>query len=719
MKLQFSLIVVTLIMYAYSFSQVQGEWTWMSGSNTSDAIILGTQGIPSSTNSPGGGYIYESRNWVDQNGNFWLYGGTDINNQIYFNNLWKYDVNSNQWTWMKGSGNTNSVASYGTLGQFSSTTNPPASGFGQTNSWVDLNGDFWILSCIEGYSSMWKYSISLNQWAWMHGNFPQNDGTLGISSPLNNPGFFGESSISWVDDLGYLWFLDGYNGSIMWKFDTNNNQWTRMNGISSSFIPPNYGMKGVFSPSNSPGNRWTYQYWKSDDGKFYMFGSFSNYTQEMLSDMWEFDPSINLWAWVGGAQGQISSSIFSSLGEFSPNNIPATSIEEINNWKDECNRFWGYNVLTGFLWCYDPAIDQFAWMDGDLQENNSVYGVQGISSALNSPSSNHSTNTELSCFGVPHWTDLNGYFWMFETKITGIMSSAQFNSSAMWRYIPINSGIKININLQSDSICLGQSIQLVPNFIDTNASYHWHWDFGVLNLQGDTSILNLPTYTYTQEGTYSIQLYTDLPSCASTASDTIVKIIHVLPPTEISSNSQMICVNNDNLISINSSNPNLTQWNPQTGVTKINDYDFSIFTSQMDTFSFIISNGVCSDSINIYAVICGCTDPSASNFNPLASMTDNSCQYLSIPNVFTPNQDQVNDFFKLNFSNYKTLNFTIINRWGEVVFTSSETQLEWDGKFKNELCPDGVYFVNYQVEFLTGKKSEGTSFFHLMSNEGK
>lgn len=49
-------------------------------------------------------------------------------------------------------------------------------------------------------------------------------------------------------------------------------------------------------------------------------------------------------------------------------------------------------------------------------------------------------------------------------------------------------------------------------------------------------------------------------------------------------------------------------------------------------------------------------------------------------NTFSPNGDGVNDF--LNFSIYelKELDFTVYNRWGNVVFNSTNTQLKWDGK---------------------------------------
>ncbi len=67
------------------------------------------------------------------------------------------------------------------------------------------------------------------------------------------------------------------------------------------------------------------------------------------------------------------------------------------------------------------------------------------------------------------------------------------------------------------------------------------------------------------------------------------------------------------------------------------------------------------------------------------SLTD--CSELNIPNIFTPNNDNVNDFFAINFlpENSK---LTIYNRWGDKIYYSSNYKNDWDGKN----ITDGVYY---------------------------
>jgi gliding motility-associated-like protein len=62
------------------------------------------------------------------------------------------------------------------------------------------------------------------------------------------------------------------------------------------------------------------------------------------------------------------------------------------------------------------------------------------------------------------------------------------------------------------------------------------------------------------------------------------------------------------------------------------------------------------------------------------------------PNAFSPNGDQINDYFKPNSYQYGTLvSMSIFNRWGEKIFEQYQEDTYWDGSYKNEIQPSGVY----------------------------
>jgi gliding motility-associated-like protein len=77
---------------------------------------------------------------------------------------------------------------------------------------------------------------------------------------------------------------------------------------------------------------------------------------------------------------------------------------------------------------------------------------------------------------------------------------------------------------------------------------------------------------------------------------------------------------------------------------------------------------------------------------------------IVIPNVFTPNSDGRNDLFVIrNLTLYSHRPLTISNRWGKVVYQSSQYNNDWDGSN----VPDGVYFgvveinINNQIVSFT------------------
>jgi gliding motility-associated-like protein len=85
-----------------------------------------------------------------------------------------------------------------------------------------------------------------------------------------------------------------------------------------------------------------------------------------------------------------------------------------------------------------------------------------------------------------------------------------------------------------------------------------------------------------------------------------------------------------------------------------------------------------------------------------------------IPNIITPNGDNVNDAFTIaNIEQYPNNHMTILNRWGEEVFSS--TYNNTNNVFKGNDLPDGVYF--YMLELGDGRTEPYTGTVTI--NSGK
>ncbi|MEP7143983.1 MAG: gliding motility-associated C-terminal domain-containing protein [Ferruginibacter sp.] len=78
---------------------------------------------------------------------------------------------------------------------------------------------------------------------------------------------------------------------------------------------------------------------------------------------------------------------------------------------------------------------------------------------------------------------------------------------------------------------------------------------------------------------------------------------------------------------------------------------------------------------------------------------------FNIPNAFTPNGDGKNEKFEvLMLDNYKLTGLQIYNRYGQVVFSSKGSYEGWDGMFKGEPQPGGVYIYHLEIQTPAGKK---------------
>ena len=72
-----------------------------------------------------------------------------------------------------------------------------------------------------------------------------------------------------------------------------------------------------------------------------------------------------------------------------------------------------------------------------------------------------------------------------------------------------------------------------------------------------------------------------------------------------------------------------------------------------------------------------------------------------VPNTFTPDNDEFNQYFKPVLSKgFKsgTYHLTIFNRWGQIVFESFNPSFGWDGTYNGKHCQDGTYIWKISVD---------------------
>jgi N-acetylneuraminic acid mutarotase len=330
-------------------------WGWMGGSSSilptngvqsqGEAGVYGTKGTPAPGNIPGG--RYRASTWVDNGGNFWLFGGEGMD--AYYqdgqlNDVWMFNPSTSEWAWMGGS-NTNgacdgTVGSCGQPGVYGTLGTPAAGnipgGRSEAVEWTDSSGNLWLFGgsgydsadTAGGLNDLWKFNPTSNQWAWMGGTSViscvdhsagtglfggyfcgqlATYGTLGVPAAGNTPGGTSFAS-SWVDSSGNFWLFGGVgldtSGSfigrvnVLWRFNPLTNQWAWMGGhtetddcielLYSDVVCGgplgDYGTLQSSAPGNIPGSRDGAMSWSDRSGNLWLFSGSEDAADDTTED---------------------------------------------------------------------------------------------------------------------------------------------------------------------------------------------------------------------------------------------------------------------------------------------------------------------------------------------------------------------------------------------------------------------------------------------------
>jgi hypothetical protein len=439
MKLKAFTIVSFLFITANLTAQIPGEWTWMGGTDTVNSPgVYGSQGVSSPLNNPPG--TYEGSEWTDAQGNFWMYGGESMHG--WSNDLWKFDLTTKQWTWIKGSGGLpDQMPVYGIKGVANINNSP---GERMTSaSWTDNQGDLWLFGGggYQGpgwggiYQDLWKYNILSNMWTWMKGDSTFGyDGTnahygiKGIEDPMNHPPYTKEMGVTWTDDAGDLWMVDIHG--CLWRYRLQSNNWCWMNGDTLGHTK--YGQQFIPSLTTTPGETYfDYTRWKDSDGNFWYLSSGSS---DYINALFKYYPSTNMWAWMWGDTTWMD--VIIHYGDTICNFDPIDEKEEITPWPrlegracwiDKCNNLWvlggnggGGGYLNDLVY-YNTNRNVWVRAGFDTTINSTGhYGTLGFSDPNNCPPNRA---------GAVPFKDNDGNLWFF-----GGSRDPYLYCGDMWRF---------------------------------------------------------------------------------------------------------------------------------------------------------------------------------------------------------------------------------------------------------------------------------------------
>lgn len=283
---------------------------------------------------------------------------------------------------------------------------------------------------------------------------------------------------TWVDTAGNFWVYGGEwwtdASTAMFMFNPNTLEWTWTRGKQYFLNYFHYvdtfkhmGL-GVYDSLNSPGPTMGPGYtWVTPNNHLWLYAGTLHISQaqSMGNDLWQYDPVINQWAWMG--QFAISPSnfgmypidtvntiVYGARGTGTALNTPGhrghSRFETGAAWTDANGNLWmfggrTYNVPSpgmasggrmvrdsGYLadmWKYDVNTAIWTWMSGsNILDDPGHYGSLGVPSVNNYPAARVVQN---------FWTDDSGNFWMAGGFGTGPDTNLYSNHyEDIWKFNP-------------------------------------------------------------------------------------------------------------------------------------------------------------------------------------------------------------------------------------------------------------------------------------------
>lgn len=490
------------------------RWRWVSGdSDVNQSGHYGIRTVADPNNKPP--VRIGSVGW-SINSDLFLFGGNAGGSQ-YLNDLWRYNLSDDRWTWISGSDGSNSIDDH----------TSPSARMADTGCRMGYQLVLFGGFNSNGYlNDLWIFNTLTQQWQKRAGSDGYNQqghyGVLGIVGSDVYPGAR-SAAISW--QIGSDFFLFGGLGKTsdasylndLWRFNIQTGQWCWISGDKTSNQLGHYGTKNMPSDTNRPGARSGAIAWTVEN-KLFLFGGIgysTGNTTQLLNDLWQFNPGTNQWTWLAGdGTGTNLSPNYGSIGIASDTNQPGSRTAGFG-WAvgQQLFLFGGHGHTQSFvnrlndLWKFDLNTRMWTWLSGS-QFGNDVgryHSPKKQISALNLPSAR---------FGGVSWTvGSDKFLWGGAEDANGTQLK-----NDLWQWIQFcPCPLALDVDVQVNVSAFGRS----DGFISVVASggispYGYLWNTGA-----QTSAM-----TNLKASDYSVTL-------TDSHSDTITLHIKVSEPAQL------------------------------------------------------------------------------------------------------------------------------------------------------------------------------------------
>ncbi len=237
----------------------------------------------------------------------------------------------------------------------------------------------------------------------------------------------------------------------------------------------------------------------------------------------------------------------------------------------------------------------------------------------------------------------------------------------------------------TDSICSGElaTVSVINLTPSSSLTYSWAPTSIIVSNQGDEIQVNPIS---------NQMVYVSATGGGCNVSDSILINVTTLDPTLVVASASDYEVLPGTTVTLYGSPAGMDSysWSPSNGLSDPTLQQTDAFVNETTVYTLTVSEGPCTRSdtteIKVYEIIC--EDP-----------------YVFIPNAFSPNGDNENDVLYVRGIWIEKMIFRIFDRWGEMVFESTDPTIGWDGTFRGRKLDPDVYDFYLDVTCVGGLKS--------------
>lgn len=245
----------------------------------------------------------------------------------------------------------------------------------------------------------------------------------------------------------------------------------------------------------------------------------------------------------------------------------------------------------------------------------------------------------------------------------------------------IGGSLTINGN---DSICLNEPTTLTANIQIPGITFSYVWSpMSILTTtaQQNVVIANPPTSQW---------VYVDASgSNGCFDRDSIfISVGSLSGAISAQANPEYVVPGSSSTLTASPSGYSYT-WSPPVGLSNIHGQVTQATPELTTLYTVNITDGICTKSasvkVNVLEVVCDRT-------------------YVYVPNAFSPNGDLENDVLYVRSAIATQILFRIFDRWGEMVFETTDQNIGWDGTFRDKLLKPDTYDYYLEATCVQGEQ---------------